>query len=473
MRFFPKPSGALLGLIVAGLCGCTQPATGRTTTPGIAPALLAKSTAPRPAGLRTNASRALLGNGKIEHVVFIIQENRSPDDLFNGLKGADTVTSGTNSAGTSVSLRPISIAAAYDLTHTHDAFNIEFDGGLMDGFSFEHSSCDGPTTAKCKPDRQFRAYGIVPKTEVQPYFTMAESYAFADRMFASQSGPSFAAHQYIFSGTSTTTPSSTLRAAELPLDTKQHFTGGCDSPAGSLVMLIDANGTEDQQVYPCFDRPAMPDLLQPQGLTWRYYQTHPGAGLWNAPDAIKHIREGSQYSTDVVSPPSQVLTDIAQGNLANVVWVTPTAAASDHAGITDGSGPDWVASVVNAIGESSYWPNTAIFVTWDDWGGWYDHVPPVQYNSFELGFRVPLIAIGPYAKKGYVSHTQHEFGSLLKFTEKVFGLGSLGATDVRADDLADCFSFSRKPRAFVPIQTKLNRAYFLRQPVSWVDPDNE
>ncbi|HET6276750.1 MAG TPA: alkaline phosphatase family protein [Candidatus Cybelea sp.] len=472
MRSFSTPLRLPAGLLVAALCGCAQPATDRSSASGVAPATLAGSPAAYPARLRA-AKRALLGGGKIEHVVFIVQENRSTDDLFNGLKNADTVTSGTNSAGTKIALLPISIAAPYDLTHTHDAFNTEFDGGLMDGFSFERSTCDATGTAKCKPDRQFRAYGIVPKTEVEPYFTMAESYAFADRMFATQAGPSFAAHQYIFSGTSTISPSSTLRAAELPLDTRQHFTGGCDSPVGSLVMLIDTNGTEDQQVYPCFDRPAMPDLLQPQGLTWRYYQTHPGAGAWDAPDAIKHIREGSQYSTDVVSPPAQVLTDIAKGNLANVVWITPTAAESDHAGITDGSGPDWVASIVNAVGKSKYWTNTAIFVTWDDWGGWYDHVPPVQYNSFELGFRVPLIAIGAYAKKGYVSHAQHEFGSLLKFTERVFGLGSLGATDVRSDDLSDCFNFARKPRAFKPIQTKRGPAYFLRQPVSWTDPDNE
>ena len=168
-----------------------------------------------------------------------------------------------------------------------------------------------------------------------------------------------------------------------------------------------------------------------------------------------------------------MLTDIANGNLANVVWVTPTAKASDHAGITNGTGPSWVASVVNAIGQSQYWDNTVIFVTWDDWGGFYDHVPPVQYNSYELGFRVPLIAISPYAKKGYVSHVQHEFGSILKFTEQVFGLGSLGATDVRADNLADCFNFSRKPRAFRRIQSPFGRDYFLRQPMSWDSPDNE
>jgi phospholipase C len=469
---YNKPICLLLGLVAAVLSGCSQPATGHSSAAGAAPMLPDKNVTERGLDLPHDAKGALLGKGKIKHIIFIVQENRSPDDLFNGLPGADTVTSGANSAGSQTPLRKISMTAPYDLSHSNNAWNVEFDGGRMDGFNLEHSSCDAPS-GKCKPDREYRAYGIVPQSQVQPYFSLAEEYAFADKMFATQEGPSFAAHQYILSGTSTVSPSSTLRAAELPLNAEQKFTGGCDSPSGSLVMLIDANGTENQQVYPCFDRPALPDLIQAKGLTWHYYVSHLGPGLWNAPDAIKHIREGSQYSTDVVAPPSQVLTDISNGDLANVVWVTPTAQASDHAGITDGSGPDWVASVVNAIGASDYWKSSAIFVTWDDWGGWYDHVAPAQYNSFELGFRVPLIAIGPYAKKGYVSHQQHEFGSLLKFAEKAFGLGSLGATDARADDLSDCFNFSQKPRAFVRVHTTRNAAYFLRQPISLEDPDND
>jgi len=411
----------------------------------------------------------LLGSGKVQHVVIIFQENRTPDNLFAGLPGANVVAAGTNSNGDRIPLQKESLTAPYDINHAHFDFETAFDGGRMDGFNLVRSSCSSKS-AQC-PAAALRAYGYVPRAEIQPYFTMAQQYAFGDDMFATQQGPSFAAHQYILSGTSTVSTSSSLRASELPLNPSQGFTGGCDSPSGSLVMLIDANGTEDQQVYPCFDRPSLTDLISAAGLTWRYYQSHPGPGLWNAPDAIKHVREGSQFATDVVSPPSQVLTDIANGNLASVVWVTPTAKASDHAGITNGTGPSWVASVVNAIGESHYWQSTAVFVTWDDWGGWYDHVAPPMYNSFELGFRVPLIAIGPYAKQGYVSHAQHEFGSILKFTEEAFALGSLGTTDVRADDLSDCFNFTGKPHAFKPIKSSVGSQYFLHMPPSNEDPD--
>jgi phospholipase C len=147
-------------------------------------------------------------------------------------------------------------------------------------------------------------------------------------------------------------------------------------------------------------------------------------------------------------PKSKVLDDISAGKLPGVSWVIPDGASSDHASATNGSGPAWVASVVNAIGDSQYWNNTAIFVTWDDWGGWYDHVSPPMYNSYELGFRVPLIVISPYARPGYVSHVQHEFGSILHFTEEAFGLTPLGYTDTRADDLSDCFNFNQPPLPF-------------------------
>jgi phospholipase C len=417
------------------------------------------------------ASAALLGKGKIRHVVIIFQENRTVDNLFNGLPGADTVRGGKNSHGQVVKLQPVSLTAPYDVSHKHNAFTTEYDDGKLDGWNKVISVCK--KGARC-PAPDVRAYGYVPRHEVEPYFTMAETYAFADRMFQTNQGPSFPAHQYILSGTSTIRDGSPLRAAENAYTAENKFTGGCDSPPGSHVWLINPGGDENREVYPCFERQALIDLVEAQkGLTWRYYQHHVGPGLWSGPDAIRHIRYSRAYKTQVLAPSSRVLTDIADGKLANVVWVIPSAKSSDHAGQNDGSGPSWVASVVNAIGKSNYWDSTAIFVTWDDWGGWYDHVKPPQYNSYELGFRVPMIVISPYARVGYISHKQHEFGSILKFAEEVFGFGSLGTTDVRADDLSDCFNFARTPRKFKIIPAKLPASYFLNQPPSNENPDDD
>lgn len=117
-----------------------------------------------------------------------------------------------------------------------------------------------------------------------------------------------------------------------------------------------------------------------------------------------------------------------------------------------------MASIVNAVGTSKYWNDTAIFVTWDDWGGWFDHVKPPVRGSYELGFRVPLLVISPYAKRGYVSHAQHEQSSILRFIEVNFGLGSLGYADSLSDDLSDCFDYHQKPAPFAYIPTGMRMA---------------
>ena len=204
----------------------------------------------------------------------------------------------------------------------------------------------------------------------------------------------------------------------------------------------------------------------------------------NAPPPYATACVGSDWTgTDpkVSISKTQVLTDIANGKLPPVSWVIPTALSSDHAKVNDGSGPSWVASIVNAIGNSPYWADTAIFITWDDWGGWYDHVPPpkVLANCAEwgcgyvYGFRVPLIVVSPYAKRRYISHVNHDFGSILKFIEETYGLPSLGYADAPADDFADCFDFNQTPLTFQTINAPLGAEHFLNDTRSPSDPDDD
>jgi phospholipase C len=441
---------ATLTVLIA-IAGCAQSST---SAPPIPPAARQLSM------LRENPSGP---SGKIQHVVIIFQENRTTNNLFNFLKGANTTRVRTNSTGQQVKLQPELLTAPYDISHAHSAFLTEWANGKGNGWNLVTSKCK-PHSSCPPPD--VRAYAYVPEKEVEPYYVMARRYAFGANMFQTNQGPSFPAHQYIVSGTSTIHNGADLRAAENPQTPQKQNTGGCNSPKGSLVLLIDQYGNENKKVYPCFDRISLMQLVEQKSLTWHYYQAGPGPGLWHAPAAISPIFNSPEFGYDVVSPPAQVLNDIGAGHLANVVWVTPTAQASDHALSTNGTGPSWVASIVNKIGHSKYWDNTAIFVTWDDWGGWYDPVPPQIYNSYELGFRVPLLVISAYAKQNYISTVQHEFGSVLKFTEETFDLGSLGTTDVRSDDLSDCFDFSQAPRKFVTIPAPHDAAYFLRQPPS-------
>ena len=410
------------------------------------------------------------GTGTIEHIVVVVQENRSVDNLFNGLPGANTVQSGKNMKGQTVMLQPVSLTAPYDISHRHKAWLDEYDHGRLDGFSSENLNCY--KKGRC-PKRDVAAYAYVPQSEIQPYWNMAEQYTFADNMFQTNQGPSFPAHQYIISGTSTINNRSDLKAAENPTDPRrQGRVGGCNSLRSTRVVTIDRSGKEGRAVYPCFDRISIMNLMNQRDVSWHYYQEYGGSGLWHAVDAIETIREGPSYE-NVRWPSAQVLKDIASDRLAEVTFVTPSAAESDHAGKNNGTGPSWVASIVNAIGKSSYWKDTAIIVVWDDWGGWYDHVPPQIYNSYELGFRVPMIVVSPYAKNGYVSHTPYEFGSILKFIERTFDLASLGTTDVRANDLSDCFDFGAKPRVFKPIAAKYPARYFETLPISYENPDDD
>src|SRR4029077_3382356 len=153
---------------------------------------------------------------------------------------------------------------------------------------------------------------------------------------------------------------------------------GCTAPANEVVKVIDPSGSEAQKVYPCFDNLTLIDLLDFNGVSWRYYTPSAGS-IWTGPNAIQHLSFGDDWN-NVILKPAQVLTDIANGQLANVSWVIPGGMSSDHPSSNDGSGPSWVASVVKAIGNSQYWDNTVILITWDDWGGWYDHVPPTIIN---------------------------------------------------------------------------------------------
>jgi phospholipase C len=225
----------------------------------------------------------------------------------------------------------------------------------------------------------------------------------------------------------------------------------------------------------CWNPTTLGDELDSASISWAYYATSYGTsdpGIWSAYQAINHIYYGKDWSKDVISQPAQFLTDVANGNLRTVSWVTPTWQNSDHAGSNSTTGPSWVASVVNAVGESKYWKSTAIFIFWDDYGGWYDPEPPAYVDYDGFGMRIPMLIISPYAKQGYVSHVQYEHGSILKFVEDLFGLGRLSASDTRATSPAtDCFDFNQPPRTFKKIHAPLGKEYFLHQPPDYHIPD--
>jgi phospholipase C len=376
-----------------------------------------------------------------------MQENRSFDNLFNGFPGADTVQTGMRK-GIEVPLVPTPLGGGKDIDHSHTAWWQQWDNGAMDNFDNK---------------RTMLPYSYVKRGEVTPYWTLAKEFTLGDRMFQANTGPSFVAHQYMIAGQSG-------KASEDP----SGGVWGCGARADALVPLLGPDGTDLPGVFPCFNYLTMGDLLDAKGITWRYYAPSAEGDhfyILSAYQAIRHIFFGPDWTKNVVSPATQVLTDIADGQLAQVTWIVPAFNNSDHPG-APAQGPDWVANIVNAIGESPFWNSTTIFISWDDWGGWYDHVPPPQVDDMGLGFRVPVIVVSPYAKHGYVSHVTHESGGFLRYTEEIFGLPSLGTRDSISDDFNDCFDYAQQPAPYIHIHTEHTPAFFLAQKYSG-PPDDD
>lgn len=324
---------------------------------------------------------------------------------------------------------------------------------------------------------------------LDPYLQIALQYGWGNYMFQTNQGPSFPAHQFILAGTSApgAPPNSTFLAENPGNQTYDDETGCASVQApGAEVKIIDNTGSEGDYppIIPCVDHPTLTDRIEQHGgLNWRYY-ANSANGIWTAPNAIQHICDpigppdqcaGSDFTGHVVfgnNAPGQILKDLAAdgskncNNLQPVSWVIPDGTWSDHGGLTLGYGPAWLSAIVNAVGgyyfdssgqqystECNFWTNTAIFITWDDWGGWYDHILPpiVQLGStnfgagYLYGFRVPLIVVSAYTQAGIVSGPVvsnfnastfcapsqqtsiycHDFGSILAFTEHNFGLGTI------------------------------------------------
>jgi len=418
--------------------------------------------------------------------VVIIQENRSFENLFAGYPGANAPASGCAipeknarpgiirqvarrgsssncpPGDVSVPLKPITFTSV-DLAHDWHSSRVSWDSGKMDGFS-----------KFCCKGGPYPAYSYVKRSLITPYWDIAQQYVLADEMFPTEWGGSYTGHLTLVAGTDDIDQSPSEAVIDNPESTR-----GCDSPPGTKSSYV----TSEQKVemnkgpFPCFDQwSSIAEVLDNAGVSWKYYARKKlGAGIWEPFESMQYVRYGSDWAANVITPQTKILTDPGKGDLASVSFVTPSFPDSDHPPIPGrkGSdlGPSWVASVVNAIGESSYWDSTAIVVLWDDWGGWYDNSKPPQLDYRGLGFRVPCLIISPYAKTGYVDSTQYEFASVLKFIEEVYGTGRIGPTsqgytDRRARSLDAAFDFNQQPRSFTAIRSKYPLSHFLHEPPS-------
>lgn len=439
---------ALAALLLAGACGCASNSVVATPLPlGAQPSVAWRG---QP-----------VSGSPIQHVVVVIQENRTTDNLFassiiaNGgpYPGAN-VTQVATIGNLSIPMRRTPFEAPGDPSHSHKSLLGEWNRGKMNGFPHDYVSANPGYT----PPPNF-TLSYVPAPETTVYHLFAQRYALADMNFAPRLVPTFPGHMFLVAATS--------QPADDPYNANAYLTSwGCDSAPGTTVdvFLKTGEGVRSPGPFPCFDNPVIGDLLDQAKVSWKYYTGAVGnAGDGNGEnvyDAIKHIRYGPDWSK-VISPSANVLSDIQNCNLPQVSYVTPTWTDSDHAGSLANGGPGWVASIYAALVLSTqsknsacrYYGNTAMIVTWDDSGGWYDHVkPPPGPNATTFGFRVPIIVISPWARSNYrargsfvpyVSHTVRETTAILRFIERNWRLGNLGQRDASGDDLRDMFDYAR------------------------------
>jgi len=431
-----------------------------------------------------------------QHIVIIVQENRTPDNLFGSgpvgsmcghpdpfEPGVDIQDGGPAEGKGTICDSQIHLLTGFDPNHSYEnGWLVQWHNGAMDG------ACN---TTVFNPNNVILPYcpqySYVIRSEVQPYFDIATNYGFANYMFETNEGPSFPAHQFILSGTSAPVPPGNSGYNYFDAENPVNFNdSGCPFPKYT-PSWVDPLGNETTQSVDCYTHNTLVNQLDPNHITWRYYTPTEGV-IWDAPAAISgicgQVVNGNCTGPDFANviwpgkgntpliPAIPSLQDVDVCNMQQVSWVIPDTLWSDHPA-SGGLGPSYVANLVDAIGNSTCkdangqtsWQDTAIFITWDDWGGWFDHVPPPAFYRGEIvnnqpvcltanapngwgcgyvyGFRVPLLVVSAYTPAGYVSGAisgtttypppkeyTHDFGSILAFFENNFGLKNIAYPDL-------------------------------------------
>lgn len=514
---------------------------------------------------------------QITNVVVIVQENRTPDNLFHFLTPACPIPAGatgynaclpspvtnhcynispcglSNQSGTvvPVTLRGVPLDGTPDVTHIHTTFEW---------------MCDPDSSFQCRNDGGWKiaanglAYTYVLNSPVtnydgsaghllDPYLTFAKQYGWANFMFQTSQSSSYSAHQFLFGGTSAltnlddahsifvselfvgaTSNGRILAGCLLPASTDTHPVYGFriqpTNPAMTGCNLFDRGSVQECRLYNTVDANNVgtfcashnnmaTTVLDPNSISWKYYAPSVFA-IWTAPNSIRSICDPQpdgtgayqcrgkewQANVDVANYGTDILRDIANCKLPRVSWVIPNGFWSDHANLLDHWGPSWVAAVINAIGNNprcpagtpdagqTYWNNTAIVVTWDDWGGWSDHQPPLiaaglpcKYTTpptpcrgdFQYGFRVPLLVVSAYTPEAFIDNTGHDFGSILRMIEGINHLpeGMMGNADARSGtDLHGFFTLTQ-PRRYRTVMAEKDANFFLTFQGGLIAPDND
>jgi len=486
-------------LVGAATCGAATPASsGVAAAAGKAPSTpagRAHSVASRSRNAVAETS-ATLPDGtptaihKIKHVIVIMQENRSFDDYFGTYPGADGIPAANGQFTVCVPDpvtegcdKPYNNPSSTDVggCHSYPCAEAVLDGGKMDGFVASAEQFGYPTDVMGYEDAR----------EIPNYWAYAKNYTLDDHFFASSLSWSLPQHLYLVSGwsalCSTTQASSCVNNIDGPY-----------APAGEQKGVSQALATGTSDIHSSWTD--ITDLLYTHHVTWRYYIENgtkvdcfdgdlatcpPSAsdyqtpGIWDPLPIFSDVQADNQISN--VTPLGSYLASAKNGTLPTVSWIEPSVPNSEHpelgapgqatnlGGIHEGQA--YVTKLINAAESGPEWDSTAIFLTWDEWGGFYDNVVPPTVDGNGYGLRVPSLIISPYAKKGHIDNQTLSDDAYLKFIEDDFLGGARldPATDGRPDprpdvrenesilgNVADDFNFNQTPSA--PLILPLNPA---------------
>ena len=417
----------------------------------------------------------------IKHVVFLVKENRTFDNYFGKFPGANGATTGKTSDGGTVPLGPMPDKVSPDISHAWAAAITAYNDGGMNRFDLIPGALGGTNN-----------YVQASEADIPNYWLLAREFVLGDNFYSSLHGPSFPNHLYTIAAQSggvednpgvakadagaapkvgpcgassmscPRTGEAGLEPEDIPPLNQKKGVWGCDADPQARVPVLDQEG-DIIEIYPCLDFPTLGDELTAAGVSWKMYAPaqgmydggFQGSGgyIWTVYDAIRHMRDSPEWAKHIV-PTEQFAIDAKAGNLPAVSWISTPSPVSEHPPSSICEGENWTVSLLQAMAAGPNWNDSAMFITWDDFGGFYDHVAPTQIDKFGLGFRVPLLVVSPYAKKGLIDNTRAEFSSVLKFIEQNWDLPPLTDRDKNSVDMTQVFDFGQTPRALPTLQQR-------------------
>ena len=367
--------------------------------------------------------------GQIQHIVIIVKENHSFDNLFGRMPGVD----GTRYAwrGSSrVKMDTTPDHMPHDIGHNADSALVAVNGGRMNQFyEVQHAYQMGEDIA----DSQYS------EKEIPHYWDYAQSFAIADHFFSTVMGSSLPNHLVLVGGNN-------QGVINNPVGPWPNRSWGCDAKSGTFVQTYHSGKYGESR--PCFNMKTLADEADSAGITWKYYAPVRGTFgyVWSTMDAVKHIRYSSLWQSHVEGS-LQFATEAQENKLPALSWLSPDLQYSDHPPKSICEGENWTVGQIDAIEKSPAWPHTVILLTWDDFGGFYDHVAPPKESEYMLGPRVPLIVISPFARPHFVDHTQYDFRSIIKFIEQTYNLPHQMSYNRDVNSIAGMLNLHQPPLA--------------------------